>query len=30
MCNIVCKIKLNDKEVKEFVEKIDDDYRVNM
>ncbi|KAH7660080.1 transmembrane 9 superfamily member 2/4 protein [Dioscorea alata] len=30
MCNIVCKIKLNDKEVKEFVEKIDDEYRVNM
>ncbi|XP_072967211.1 transmembrane 9 superfamily member 9-like isoform X1 [Typha angustifolia] len=30
MCQIVCKISLNDKEVKDFKEKIEDEYRVNM
>lgn len=30
MCNVVCRVTLNDKEVKEFKEKIDDEYRVNM
>ncbi|KAL0316485.1 UNVERIFIED_CONTAM: Transmembrane 9 superfamily member 10 [Sesamum radiatum] len=30
MCNVVCRITLNAKEAKEFKEKIDDEYRVNM
>ncbi|KAJ3708042.1 hypothetical protein LUZ61_011747 [Rhynchospora tenuis] len=30
MCQIVCKITLNDKEAKELKEKIEDEYRVNM
>ncbi|XP_014505006.1 transmembrane 9 superfamily member 8 [Vigna radiata var. radiata] len=30
MCNIVCKLKLDAKTAKEFKEKIDDEYRVNM
>ncbi|OAY27492.1 transmembrane 9 superfamily member 8 [Manihot esculenta] len=30
MCNIVCRLKLDAKTVKEFKEKIDDEYRVNM
>ncbi|KAA8535358.1 hypothetical protein F0562_030361 [Nyssa sinensis] len=30
MCNIVCRITLNAKTAKEFKEKIDDEYRVNM
>ncbi|WVY90477.1 hypothetical protein V8G54_035991 [Vigna mungo] len=30
MCNIVCKLKLDAKTAKEFNEKIDDEYRVNM
>ncbi|KAL2502458.1 Transmembrane 9 superfamily member 8 [Forsythia ovata] len=30
MCNVVCRITLNAKQAKEFKEKIDDDYRVNM
>ncbi|PKA63920.1 hypothetical protein AXF42_Ash004930 [Apostasia shenzhenica] len=30
MCNIVCKITLNGKQVKDFKEKIEDEYRVNM
>ncbi|KAK4481663.1 hypothetical protein RD792_012570 [Penstemon davidsonii] len=30
MCNVVCRITLNAKDAKEFKEKIDDDYRVNM
>ncbi|KAG8050335.1 hypothetical protein GUJ93_ZPchr0009g481 [Zizania palustris] len=30
MCQIVCKIAVTDKEAKEFKEKIEDEYRVNM
>ncbi|XP_065849339.1 transmembrane 9 superfamily member 8 [Euphorbia lathyris] len=30
MCNIVCRLVLNAKTTKEFKEKIDDEYRVNM
>ncbi|KAI4337242.1 hypothetical protein L6164_015683 [Bauhinia variegata] len=30
MCNVVCKLKLDAKTAKEFKEKIDDEYRVNM
>ncbi|XP_024967823.1 transmembrane 9 superfamily member 9-like isoform X2 [Cynara cardunculus var. scolymus] len=30
MCNIVCRITLNEKTAREFKEKIDDEYRVNM
>lgn len=30
MCNIVCRVTLNAKTAKEFKEKIDDEYRVNM
>ncbi|ONK70465.1 uncharacterized protein A4U43_C05F34000 [Asparagus officinalis] len=30
MCHIVCKITLNEKEVKDLKEKIEDEYRVNM
>ncbi|PIN18516.1 Endosomal membrane protein, EMP70 [Handroanthus impetiginosus] len=30
MCNVVCNVTLNAKEAKEFKEKIDDEYRVNM
>lgn len=30
MCNVVCRITLDPKEAKEFKEKIDDAYRVNM
>jgi transmembrane 9 superfamily member 2/4 len=30
MCQIVCKITLNDKEAKKLKEKIEDEYRVNM
>ncbi|XP_051149425.1 transmembrane 9 superfamily member 9-like [Andrographis paniculata] len=30
MCNVVCNAKLNANEVKEFKEKIDDEYQVNM
>lgn len=30
MCNVVCRITLNAKEAKEFKDKIDDEYRVNM
>ncbi|GJR81875.1 transmembrane 9 superfamily member 9-like protein [Tanacetum coccineum] len=30
MCNVVCRIVLNEKTAKEFKEKIDDEYRVNM
>ncbi|KAL1553790.1 Transmembrane 9 superfamily member 8 [Salvia divinorum] len=30
MCNVVCHVTLSDKEVKEFKEKIDGEYRVNM
>ncbi|KAI7728525.1 hypothetical protein M8C21_001043 [Ambrosia artemisiifolia] len=30
MCNVVCRIVLDDKTTKEFKEKIDDEYRVNM
>ncbi|KAF2313029.1 hypothetical protein GH714_008809 [Hevea brasiliensis] len=30
MCNIVCRVKFDAKTVKEFKEKIDDEYRVNM
>ena len=30
MCNVVCKLKLDAKIAKEFKEKIDDEYRVNM
>lgn len=30
MCNIVCRAVLSDKDAKEFKEKIDDAYRVNM
>ncbi|GMP35877.1 hypothetical protein CsSME_00008173 [Camellia sinensis var. sinensis] len=30
MCNVVCRVTLNAKTAKEFKEKIDDEYRVNM
>lgn len=30
MCNIVCKLKLDAKTAKDFKEKINDEYRVNM
>lgn len=30
MCKVVCRQVLNAKTAKEFKEKIDDDYRVNM
>ena len=30
MCNVVGKIKLDAKDAKEFKEKINDEYRVNM
>lgn len=30
MCNILCRLKLDAKTSKEFKEKIDDEYRVNM
>ena len=30
MCNIVCRRTLNAKTAKDFKEKIDDEYRVNM
>lgn len=30
MCQIVCKITLNDKDAKDLKEKIEDEYRVNM
>lgn len=30
MCNILCRIILNGKTAKEFKEKIEDEYRVNM
>jgi transmembrane 9 superfamily protein 2/4 len=30
MCNVVCRIILNEKTAKEFKEKIEDEYRVNM
>lgn len=30
MCQIVCKITINEKEAKELKEKIEDEYRVNM
>ncbi|KAK4274498.1 hypothetical protein QN277_017706 [Acacia crassicarpa] len=30
MCNVVCKLKLDAKTAKDFKEKIDDEYRVNM
>lgn len=30
MCKVVCRKVLNAKTAKEFKEKIDDDYRVNM
>lgn len=30
MCNVVCHVTLNAKTAKEFKEKIDDEYRVNM
>lgn len=30
MCNVVCRLTLNAKTAKEFKEKIDDEYRVNM
>ncbi|KAL8189548.1 hypothetical protein R6Q57_029114 [Mikania cordata] len=30
MCNVVCHVVLNEKSTKEFKEKIDDEYRVNM
>ena len=30
MCNIVCRLVLDAKTAKEFKEKIDDEYRVNM
>lgn len=30
MCNIVCRITLDAKQAKEFKERIDDDYLVNM
>lgn len=30
MCNVVCKLTVDAKTAKEFKEKIDDEYRVNM
>lgn len=30
MCNIVCNVKLDAKMAKEFKEKINDEYRINM
>lgn len=30
MCQIVCKVTLNDKDAKDLKEKIEDEYRVNM
>lgn len=30
MCNVVCNLKLDAKAAKEFKEKINDEYRVNM
>lgn len=30
MCKIVCKVTLNDKDVKDLKEKIENEYRVNM
>lgn len=30
MCNVVCRVVLDEKKTKEFKEKIDDEYRVNM
>ena len=30
MCNVVCRLTLDEKTAKEFKEKIDDEYRVNM
>lgn len=30
MCNVVCQLVLDAKSAKEFKEKIDDEYRVNM
>ncbi|KAL9314387.1 hypothetical protein ACSQ67_019839 [Phaseolus vulgaris] len=30
MCNVVCRLTLDEKSAKEFKEKIDDEYRVNM
>ena len=30
MCNVVCKLTLDAKTAKDFKEKIDDEYRVNM
>lgn len=30
MCNFVCRITLNAETAKEFKEKIEDEYRVNM
>lgn len=30
MCHVVCRLILNAKTAKEFKEKIDDEYRVNM
>ncbi|XP_076885071.1 transmembrane 9 superfamily member 8-like [Bidens hawaiensis] len=30
MCNVVCRVVLDEKKAKEFKEKIDDEYRVNM
>ena len=30
ICNVLCRITLNAKTAKEFKEKIDDEYRVNM
>jgi transmembrane 9 superfamily member 2/4 len=30
LCQIVCKIVLSEEEAKDFMEKIEDEYRVNM
>lgn len=30
MCNVLCKLTLDAKTAKQFKEKIDDEYRVNM
>jgi len=30
MCNVVCRLTLDEKSAKEFKEKIEDEYRVNM
>lgn len=30
MCHVVCRLVLDDKTAKEFKEKIEDEYRVNM